>query len=947
MRNGLLNTLNEVSTSLATLALQVRAEALAGLGSRNKIAEHVLLPVLRRLYSAPGLINTNGLAANFPGVDLYDPSSGLGVQVTSETTTAKITGTIETLVSGTLPLSRLVIAFAAATTPTFKANTRANWTSAIQGRFAFDPVADVLGFDRLLSRIQSLPAREIDEIAAELRALVCGTHAVHLLPHLRQQVERQLSEEQRIARYIPDVFVETQDTKYQARCFAHPTLFVHRVAGWFDRQPFASLNRLAVMSGLPLLSPPSTELLKSADTLDSTVVAARTLMTELEEFSAVLACYSKVGQDPNAVASRDLTRAYVLDETRYYVEINATGAQYRIRDRQTELHCVAARIFLLTGPAGQGKTNFLCDLTERFLLRHEIPCAYITARQLSRISIPDLAEAVRRMIFPAAVSTLEEGLRALGSACAERGQPFVLVIDGLNEHPDYRIFAGQLEHLLEQLVAYPHVRVLMTCRSEFLEQRFGTLLSGPLEPMLHTSVAHGRRFDDAQYQELVRRYFQFFQLHRSRVSNRVIDFLQQDILLLRFFCEAYGARGRDDSYEQPFVAGIYRDEIFRRYVEDKMGRAQHAVANDRSALRPLVRQPDIRRVLALVAAHMLETGSYADAPRSVVPTELDHELAALLDEEIILRRDLGPAPSLLAEPTEVLNFTFDEMRDFLLAQHLLGVYAQDPGQFARIISAQQPTTDESIEGLRRFLFYASRVPENRTFFDDYCNHPWYVAVYDTEVFSVPPTYLDANDRLIVETALTVGGNRARHFARQLALQWESSVFPVLNLDLLLAIAWHADAPFFADVISPTFANRNYGQGSLGDAVCRFVESEVLPEFAPEKPHPYDPIFRLLLLLLPVDATPTLSSPAFAVFQQVVSKHAKYALGLLQEALDADRPWNRAFVWRLLSMVVSATEAPASIVAAARLEVLRDNTNGTARHEAERFLARVSADPEVS
>src|SRR5665647_1581520 len=100
MSQDLLDTLNNISASLATLALQVRSESLAGLGSRNKIAEHVLLPVFRRLYNAPNLVNANTLAANFPGVDLIEPSSGLGIQVTSESAKAKVTETITTLING-------------------------------------------------------------------------------------------------------------------------------------------------------------------------------------------------------------------------------------------------------------------------------------------------------------------------------------------------------------------------------------------------------------------------------------------------------------------------------------------------------------------------------------------------------------------------------------------------------------------------------------------------------------------------------------------------------------------------------------------------------------------------------------------------------------------------------------------------------------------------------
>lgn len=941
MTNGLLDTFNDISTSLATLALQIRAEALAGLGSRNKVAEHVLLPVLRRVYDAPGLVNANTFSSNFPGVDLYDPSSGLGVQITSESTAAKVTKTITTLAAGSLPLTRLVIALAVDATPRYTSKTRTQWKTATQGHFDFDPEADVLGFDRLLTRIQLLPLPEITAIAVELRALVRGTHTVHLLPHLRQQVEAQLTEEQRIARYIPDVFVETQDTKYQARCFSHPTLFVRRIAGWFGRQPFADLNRLATMSGVPPVTTPSTEALELADTPRDAAVAAQAFMGELDLLDATLAPYHRIAKAEGAVVPRDAGRGYVLKETQYYIEMIAGLTQHRLRDRRTELQCVTAHVFLLTGPAGQGKTNFLCDFTDRFLLRHEVPCAYVTARQLSRIPHPDLTEVVRRLIFPSAVTSLEDGVTMLATACAERRQPFVLIIDGLNEHPDIRAFAGQLEHLLETLIRFPHVRVLMTCRSEFLEQRFGALLTGPIAPVLHLSKAHGQRFEDEQYLELLARYFRFFKVQRNRVSKRVLKFLQRDVLLLRFFCEAYGTRGRDDTYEQPFVAGVYRDEIFRRYVEDKLGRAQHAVATDRAAPRPLARQVEIRRVLSLVAAHMLETGRYTDVPRDIVPAALDAELTALLDEELVLRHDLSPAPSLLAEPTEVLNFTFDEMRDFILAQHLLAVYAQDPDEFARLVDLQQPTTAQSVEGLQRFLFYASRVPTNRPFFESYRAHPWYAAVYDTEVFAVPPTHLNSEDEQTAEMALTAGGERAQHFTRELALRWHSSVFPTLNLDLLLAVAQRADSSFFNQVIVPTFSRVYYGQNSLGESFCHFVETEVIPDFPLKEEHPYRSIFRLLLLLLPIDANPTLESPAVAVFRQLIATDAVFAFELVQDGLtEWNARWYRAFLWHLLGTATHAIGNPSPFIEAAEADIADSSSDATLRREAEWFLTRM-------
>jgi hypothetical protein len=941
MALSLLDTLNSISTSLAVLGQQVRAEALAGLGSRNKVAEHVLLPVLRSVYHAPGLANANTVAANFPGVDLYDPSSGLGVQVTSEVTPDKITQTIAMVVKERLPITRLVIALAVDTAPTYSAKTRTKWRALTNGHFTFDPAADVLAFDRLLARIQLLPMAEITAIAAELQTLVYGTHQIHLLPHLQAQVRAQLAEEQRIARYIPKVFVETQDSKYQARCFAHPVLFIRRIAAWFDRQPFASLNRLATMSGVPTIRTPLTDSLVSANTLEQARAAAQAFIPGLKDLDEILTLYSEIDKPEGAAIPRDTKYKHVLDETRYNIKRGAEGMQYRVRDRCTELQCVTARVFLLIGPAGQGKTNFVCDFTERFLLRHNIPCAYLTVRQLSRISQSDLRDAVCQLIFPSAITTLEEGLTTLSTVCAERNQPFVLVIDGLNEHPNVRTFAGQLEYFLETLIPYPYVRILMTCRSEFLEQRFGSLLSGSLAPVLYVSGAHGQRFDEEQHCELVARYFRFFKVRPRRVIPYAIDFLRQDVLLLRFFCEAYGARGRQKQYTQPAVAGIYRDDIFRRYVEEKLGRAEHFISNDQSVARSLVHQNGLRRLISLVAAHMIQTRQYANVPRTVVPVALDVELAALLDEELVLRQDLGPPPSLLAEPNEVLNFTFDELRDFLLAQHLLSIYAQNPDEFVRLLALQQPIDTQSIEGLQRFLFYASRVPTNRTFFESYRTHVWYGAVYDTEVFAIPPTHLDAEDRQIIEAALNAGGARARHFARELAVRWDPSVFPTLNLEVLLAVARQSDEPFFSDVFVPTFDYAPYGEDTLGSQFCHLVESRVLPKFTHHQDHPYDSVFRLLLLLLPIDANGTLDSPAVTVFRQFIANHPPYALGLLQHAIDDGIRWHRAFIWRLLSMSVSTMHNVTFFIAAAQMDVAND-PDPVIRREAERFLSCLAA-----
>ena len=53
--------------------------------------------------------------------------------------------------------------------------------------------------------------------------------------------------------------------------------------------------------------------------------------------------------------------------------LNSTKSKRRIED----LSYLISRICLLTGEAGQGKTNFICDYVQNVLLKRHIPFIYI------------------------------------------------------------------------------------------------------------------------------------------------------------------------------------------------------------------------------------------------------------------------------------------------------------------------------------------------------------------------------------------------------------------------------------------------------------------------------------------------------------------------------------------------------------------------------------------
>ena len=103
-----------------------------------------------------------------------------------------------------------------------------------------------------------------------------------------------------------------------------------------------------------------------------------------------------------------------------------------LNDVIDELKMPGKRIFMMTGRAGQGKTNLLCDLVETFLFNHEIPCAFLSGRQLGLKQGPDLGQTICDHLFEKKVATLDDAALLLSNEAIRSNKPFILIIDGLS-----------------------------------------------------------------------------------------------------------------------------------------------------------------------------------------------------------------------------------------------------------------------------------------------------------------------------------------------------------------------------------------------------------------------------------------------------------------------------------------------------------------------------------
>jgi hypothetical protein len=940
----LAEALEKISKALAVLAYQTRAENLVGMYTKNKLVEDLLLPVFQVLFKAPHLRNLNQESINFPYIDLADEQSRLAVQVTTERTAAKVTETLIGFLAQDYQkrYDRLVFFILTADKVSHTTRTRTKWQNTCNGILHFDPGADIITILDLLPLIQGLPHDDIYAINDIIAKSVIGDAHVDVDSYLRRLSFRQLEDEKKSAKYIPDVFVETRDTKNLARSFCHPALFFHRTLDSLNRLDISGSNKILAKAGLPALPFPDLASHASVHNINEVDVAALSLSEQLSELTSVLAKYKALtwkGPPPFPVKTE---RKYYYEESIWTLEYSLGLALNRqVDDLVNELNAAHAKLFILTGRAGQGKTNLVCDLVENFLLKHDIPCAYLTGRLLRSYPTVDIGDTIRRLLFEGTVDSFAETARYLSDHADRVNKPVVLIIDGLNEHDRIGDFSDQLRRFLGEAVEYPNLKFFLTCRSEFFQQRFGGLTKGPFEREVFLWEANDRRMDQESYKKLVAGYFKFFGLQPDRVSNAAMESLSQDLLLLRFFCEAYGTRNKPREYKQPFIANIYRDDIFETYLQHKLGKAEGFFERITDQPTPTNQAPLLVSVLEHCVKHMLKTWQFSNVPLSAIPSSLSDALYVLLDEEVILRRDAPQSSSVFAASEDTINFTFDDFRDFLLAEYLLNIYRTDAAQFEEYIGRNNPEDSQIIEGLKKFLFYASRHTQNEGFWEFYQSQPWYADVYHDEIFNIDPRLHRDQDRALVVQALQAGGERAMTFSRRLAICWHRGSYPVLNLDLLLSFVAKASDEQYDNLIGIPFKTHpHFHDPASSSMFCKFITTSILPHLVPDTLGPETSLFRFLILLLPVDSGADLNSESFQVLRELLNQHPTYAITLLKDSLAYKPTRHRPYVWRLLALASTHLSPSDPLFGEAETEKQRSITSDNLLHqEVGRFLDR--------
>jgi len=523
------------------------------------------------------------------------------------------------------------------------------------------------------------------------------------------QLQNQLAKEKNSKKYIPDIFVEVAEVKDQARYFAHPTLFFQKVLDEVERLNFNDVNRVLQKLSLQPIQFDWQDSLCPTATIDDTYRCVSSLHDALSQINSILYPYSYPWRNSTSIEITEIpsSKRYVFKDMRYLLGGVVSSVMRNIDELLEHLNLMSAPILFMVGRAGQGKTNFVCNFAETVLVKRDIPCVFFTGREFNHVAPERIGEYFVKSIFGDKISGLDNSLDCLSKLAVESNTPVIIIIDGINEHKNIQDFAHHLEKLVEKVLQYKHIRIILTCRTEYFEERFSNFKQSSFAQEIRFVDNLERRMSEMHQDQMVEGYFRFFNLPLSSLSQHAAQILKKDTLLLRMFCEAYGDENAKEEIQLPNIIDIYREKIFREYFKRKI---DDITDYDDDASRIRVRHEEkYRQVLDHIIMLMIERGQYANIPITDLPSDFDNALGILLGEDIIVRKDLVNIDDPFDASVEVISFTFDEFRDFLIAKHLINViFQQDQQKFEEVVD--RITTPESsvAEGVATYLFFASR-----------------------------------------------------------------------------------------------------------------------------------------------------------------------------------------------------------------------------------------------
>ena len=676
--------------------------------------------VLLEIYFGYPFINMNYSERNIAGIDLLNKENNHGIQITIQDNSAeKVIQSIKKAKN----YNKLTVFF-------FSVNKVDTIVKHVKEKGEWKDNVEVISLFDVFSLVEQDASKAI--LIKELCELwINGEEAnyVDLIDQLNSEAEKRIEGNRRSKKYIPDIYIPEVGLKMHCRSFADPY--------WATEVLLNKTHTYFIGYCYDLIKGCTLELDNEQKvSFESDCNALSVLNEQYPDLHT-----SEIIQKLNnyLLFVEGLRKRHKLfDQFGHEVPFNEEHSNYNnsisftIRHDLNEYSYAGKKYFFIVKDAGQGKTNFLCDLTANVLEKRNIPTIYLNVNELTKT----LLDSVKDQLSACAGKEFTQSLRLIEQYCSVANKCLVICIDGLNEKNNLAEFKNEVLELFRFADSCSFIKIILTSRNkayqaffkDFKNESFGDLI---VEAIEENESIYGRKNEEFK-NKIYARYREFFKVG-CYISSEAKTKLSNDTLLLRLFCEVY------ENNSDAFVNDIFLYDLFSCYIYK---RGQQLFSSGR-----IKRQDDLISLLQKISAQMIESNNLNSFSYDGFSENEKDLLDIIVQEDILIKSSEDNGISLFGNRSS-FSFTYDEFRDFLLANVLLSLDAPAFEIKIKEICGES----ERYDGVLKFLFLFCKTKQS-TRIELLKGYPIYNKLYAENIFSLEERYLTEDDVALIKKSL--------------------------------------------------------------------------------------------------------------------------------------------------------------------------------------------------
>ena len=482
-------------------------------------------------------------------------------------------------------------------------------------------------------------------------------------------------------KYIPEVYIESNNIKDKIRYFSEPDLFLERLLDSFKNIDCTYLNSNLLKANLKTLNFKEVDKLEKYNekTLKEKCFYLNEYIKETKKYIKKISLKEEIETNFENIDKKN------YDYLKYKLRSNL---EWKLDNYLEILELLNSKVLLILDNAGRGKTTLLCDIVENMFLKKQQICIFISAYKILN---GDIIQTLRDEFFQDFCSNENEFFVKLDYIGRKTGKNIIFIIDGLNESDNLREFSIKLNRFIEKIQSYEYLKVIMSCRKEYFEERFKELVILKNEKQICCIDKTFNIDNDDLSGECLKKYFKFFNIKILSIDIETKEKLLENPLLLRFFCEAYSDKQLNE------IKNLYKYDLFQKYTEKKYEKIKEYNKTEE----------DLNRIFDTISKYMLDNNEFTQVPLNIITDE--EFIKQIIYEDIIFKDGLVEKITRTRKVIEVVSFTFDEYRDYNLAWYMLENYS-DENILEKVNELKETSV---IEGVSRYIYNIAKNNENK------------------------------------------------------------------------------------------------------------------------------------------------------------------------------------------------------------------------------------------